>query len=299
MIKRLTKLVSRAVTRATLTLLAAFARLPFPIVRLAGSSLGLFAYWVAARRRHIARVNLQLCLPQLTAKQSEAFVRQHFQFYGRSFLERFIVWQCSEVRLRSLVQVSGLEHLASFQGKPLIILAPHFLGLDTGGVRIQLEVQIASMYSKQSNPVLDEVTLKGRTRFNNPILFSRQEGLLPAVRQLRSGTALYFLPDMDLGPREAVFSPFFNVPAATVTSVSRLAKLTGATVLPMVTTLHDHGYSMRFYPPWLDYPAHDPQAAADYMNRFIEERVLENPAQYLWTHKRFKTRPPGEPSVYQ
>jgi Kdo2-lipid IVA lauroyltransferase/acyltransferase len=298
MFKTLSKTISAGATRLTLATLAAYARLPYPIVRMTGRALGLLAYAVAGRRRKVAQVNLQLCMPQLSARERNTVVRHHFEFYARSFLERFIAWQCTPDRLRSLVQISGMEHFESMRGKPVIILAPHFLGLDTGGMRIQLDVQVSSMYSKQSNPVLDEVTLKGRTRFNNPILFSRQDGLLPAVRHLRSGTPLYFLPDMDLGPRDAVFSSFFGVPAATVTSVSRLAKLTGATVLPVVTTLHNKGYSLRFYPPWNDYPAADPQAAADYMNAFIEERVRENPAQYLWTHKRFKTRPPGEPAVY-
>jgi Kdo2-lipid IVA lauroyltransferase/acyltransferase len=298
MLKSLNKKVSELATRVILRVLATYAQLPYPIVRVTGRAIGLVAYALAARRRTIARINLQLCMPNLAAKERETIVRHHFEFYARSFLERFIAWECSPERIRSLVQVSGLEHFEQLYGKPMIILAPHFLGLDTGGMRIQVDAQVASMYSKQSNPVLDEVTLKGRTRFNNPILFSRQDGLLPAVRQLRSGVPLYFLPDMDLGPRDAVFSSFFNVPAATVTSVSRLAKLTGATILPVVTTLHDNGYSLRFYPPWLDYPANDLQAAADYMNRFIEERVLEAPAQYLWTHKRFKTRPPGQASVY-
>jgi Kdo2-lipid IVA lauroyltransferase/acyltransferase len=295
----LKKAVSATLTWGLLSALSAFARLPFPIVRAGGNILGLVAFGLAGRRRRIAHTNLRLCMPELTAREQQRLVRQHFQYYGRSFIERFIVWQCSPEHIRQLVQVSGMEHFQSLHGKPLIILAPHFLGLDTGGMRIQVEVQVATMYAKQSNPVLDQTILKGRNRFNNPILFSRQDGLLPVVRQLRSGTPLYFLPDMDLGPRDAVFSPFFTVQAATVTSVSRLAKLTGATVLPVVTTLHKSGYSLRFYPPWHDYPADDPQAAADYMNRFIQERVREHPAQYLWTHKRFKTRPPGEPSVYQ
>ena len=290
--------VGLGLTRALLSALRLFSRLPLVIITQAGNATGLLAYGLAARRRRIAQTNLTLCMPALSKSAREQIVRQHFCFYGRSFFERFIIWDASQERIKNLVHIEGLEHLQQQLGKPIIILAPHFLGLDAGGVRVSIEQQVVSMYANQSNPVLNEATLAGRTRFNDCVLLSRQDGLLPAVRLIKAGMPLYFLPDMDLGPRDAVFADFFGVPAATVTSVSRLAKLTGALVIPCVTHMHNKGYTVRFYPPWADYPVGDAQAAARYMNQFIEQRVQEMPAQYLWTHKRFKTRPPGEAPFY-
>ena len=138
----------------------------------------------------------------------------------------------------------------------------------------------------------------GRSRFGGTRMLLRNDGMRPALRLIRQGVPFYFLPDMDLGPRDAVFVPFFGVPAATVTSLARLAKATGAVVIPLVTRMTDTGYVAQLYPAWEDYPGEDLEAATRRMNAFIEERVLEMPEQYLWTHKRFKTRPPGEPGGY-
>jgi KDO2-lipid IV(A) lauroyltransferase len=138
----------------------------------------------------------------------------------------------------------------------------------------------------------------GRSRFNAPLLLSRQEGLRPALRAMRQGVPFYLLPDMDLGPRDAVFVPFFGVTAATVTSVARLARLSGAVVVPVITILTAKGYVTRFDRAWPDFPEDDDTAAATRMNAYIEARVREHPAQYLWSHKRFKTRPPGAAPLY-
>jgi KDO2-lipid IV(A) lauroyltransferase len=156
---------------------------------------------------------------------------------------------------------------------------------------------LASMYARQKSAVLNEAMTQGRSRFQGT-MFLRNEGLRPAVRWLRDGGAFYFLPDMDLGGRDALFVPFFGVPAATVTSAARLAKLTGAVVVPLVTRLTDSGYVACFHPAWHDYPGDDLEMATRHMNAFIEACVLEMPEQYLWTHRRFKTRPAGEPSPY-
>jgi KDO2-lipid IV(A) lauroyltransferase len=180
----------------------------------------------------------------------------------------------------------------------VIVLAPHFVGIDAGGIRLLLDhPRLASMYARQKSEVLDEAMTRGRVRFQGTMLL-RNDGLRPAVRWLRDGGAFYFLPDMDLGSRDAVFVPFFGVSAATVTSVARLAKLTGAAVVPLVTRLTDQGYEARFHEAWEGYPGDDLEAATRAMNAFIEARVLEMPEQYLWTHRRFKTRPPGESSPY-
>jgi KDO2-lipid IV(A) lauroyltransferase len=162
-----------------------------------------------------------------------------------------------------------------------------------------MEVGGASLYANQKSRVLTRVMTRGRSRFGGARMLLRNEGLRPAVRLIRQGVPFYFLPDMDLGPRDAIFVPFFGVPAATVVSVARLAQMTGAVVIPFVTRMTETGYVGQAYPPWTDFPGEDLAAATRRMNAFIEQRVLEMPEQYLWTHKRFKTRPPGEPRVYR
>ena len=154
------------------------------------------------------------------------------------------------------------------------------------------------MYARQKSAAFDAVMTQGRSRFDCTMIL-RNEGLRPVLRWLKGGGVFHFSPDMDLGARDAVFVPFFGVPAATVTSLTRLARLTGAAVVPMVTRFDAKGYVSRFYPAWDDQPDQDLETAARALNAFIEARVLEMPEQYLWTHRRFKTRPPGETSPYR
>jgi KDO2-lipid IV(A) lauroyltransferase len=212
-----------------------------------------------------------------------------------------MVWG-SDKKLLKLVRFEGRELLeaAVAEGRPVIVFAPHFIGLNMGGIRIAHEwPDSASIYSRQKNPVLDRIFMRARTRFGTPTLVSRQQGLRAVLRVLKGGKALYFLPDMDFGPRDAIFSPFFGVPAATVTALPRIAKLADAKVLPVVTRQVGDGYVVRVYPTWEGYPTDDVEADVRRMNAFIEERVREMPEQYFWAHKRFKTRPPGEPNPYR
>jgi Kdo2-lipid IVA lauroyltransferase/acyltransferase len=182
----------------------------------------------------------------------------------------------------------------------VIVLAPHFIGLNMGGIRIAHEYPgTASIYSRQKNAALDRIFLKARKRFGDPHLVSRQEGLRSVIRAIKTGKPFYFLPDMDFGMRDAIFSPFFGVPAATITALPRLAKITGASVVPVITSQEGGGYVARFYPAWEGYPTGDIDADVRRMNAFIEDRVREMPEQYFWAHKRFKTRPAGEPSPYR
>lgn len=263
--------------------------------------IATLAYRFAAHRRAVAMTNLRLCFPEWTDAARASLVKQHFQFYARAFLERFLIWFASPERIRQMVELRGIEHLKAAGDRPVIVLAPHFLGLDAGGVRLLLERRMATMYANQSNPVLNDWTLRGRTRFNDAVVVSRQQGITSVVRWLKRGLPLYFLPDMDLGPRDAIFVPFFGVPAATVTSVVRLSRALGAMVVPLVTEMTGSGYVATLHPGWI-HPDDDGQETVEQgvarMNRFIEQRILEHPEQYLWTHRRFKTRPPGAASVY-
>jgi Kdo2-lipid IVA lauroyltransferase/acyltransferase len=288
-------------SRLGLWLLRAIAACPDVVARGLGLAVGEVLWWTAWRRKHIALTNLRLCFPQWTATERKRVARAHFHLFMRSFFERFIVWTQSEERVRGLVSLEGWEHFEAHRGRPVILLAPHFCGIDAGGIRLQLESSFAAMYAQQKSQVLTEAMTAGRSRFNGARMLLRNEGLRAAVRVIREGVPFYFLPDMDLGPRDAVFVPFFGQPAATVTSVARLARLTGAAIVPLVTRMTATGYVAQFYPAWFPAPGHGPEdevREALRMNQFIEARVLEMPEQYLWTHRRFKSRPPGAGAVY-
>jgi len=288
--KRRTSPFGDALIRLAIAALKLLARLPYPLFRPIGEAVGSLLWVVARPRRRVTLINLRLCMPALSEQERHRLGRRHFQYFARSFFDRFIVWFGTEQRIRQLVSLEGFEHLAPYRGKPVILLAPHFCGIDAGGLRLQLDVEACSMYANQKSELLSEVMTQGRSRFNGARMYLRNDGLRPVIRELRNGVPFYFLPDMDLGPRDAIFVPFFGVPAATVTSVARLARITGTTT---------DGYRMRMYPAWTDYPVDDLPAATRWMNAFIEDRVREMPAQYLWSHKRFKTRPPGEPGFYR
>lgn len=277
---------------AGLAMLQTVARLPVAIIRDLSWPLALIIWVVAGERRRVAMTNLGLCFPHWSPAYRRRIALRHFHAFVASFFERFIFWFGPPDRLRALCTIDGLEHVTALAGKPVIVLAPHFLGLDAGGLRFQLEMRVDSMYAQQKSATLTRAMTDGRSRFHGSRMVLRNDGVRGAVRILRDGVPFYFLPDMDLGARDALFVPFFGVPAATVTSMARLARLTRAAVVPAVTTLTRKGYHLQFYAPWPDYPGDDLEQATRRMNSFIEQRVLEAPEQYLWSHKRFKTRPP-------
>ncbi len=274
--------------------------LPLPLLSRFGGVLGWTLYLLGAERRRVGRTNLQLCFPAWTARARERLLRRHYRAFGRSLLEQGVLWWSSKARVQRLVRIEGLAHWRAVADRPVIWLAPHFVGLDMGGVRLTTEYPLVSIYSHQKNRLFDRLLRHGRTRFGTTTLFSRQEGIRPVIRALRSGLPFYYLPDQDFGSRDAVFSPFFGVPAATISGLSRLSRATGAVVVPCVTRQlpGGRGYVVQFYPAWENFPGESVAADTRRMNAFIEARVREMPAQYFWLHKRFKTRPPGEARFY-
>ena len=274
--------------------------LPLALLARAGESLGMLFYALGRERRRVCLLNLERCFPGLSANERVALAKRHFRALGRSLLERGILWWSPRETILRLVRIKGFEHLRALKGTPVILLAPHFVALDTGFARLACEIDAASIYSKQKSDAMNRVLLAGRTRFGSQRLFSRQDGVRPALAALKEGLPFYYLPDQDYGPRDAIFVPFFGVPAATITGLSRLAKLAGASVVPCVTRMlpDGEGYELACYPAWEGFPTEDAAADTCRMNAFIEERVREMPEQYLWTHKRFKTRPAGEARWY-
>ncbi|MCZ2136379.1 MAG: lipid A biosynthesis acyltransferase [Burkholderiales bacterium] len=291
-----------ALTRGGSKLLS---RLPLPVIAALSVPLATLGWWLAGPRRRVALTNLRLCFPESSERERVAIAKAHFRAYVQAALEHGFLWNASAERIRDYVTLHDEQQWRRFRDhdphKPIIWLCPHFIGLDAAAIRISVDTSGCSLYSQQSNPDIDRLLLDGRTRFGHSKIIARNEGVKPIVRAMREGLPFYYLPDMDFGLRDSVFVPFFGVEAATITGVSRLAKLTGAVVVPVIATQRPRGagYDVRFYPAFTDFPSGDDVADAKRVNAFIEERVRENIAQYLWTHKRFKTRPPGAPSLYR
>ena len=275
--------------------------LPLPLLGRVGKLTGSILFMTLRSRRHIALTNLRLCMPELTEAERVDIARGHFQAYSRSVWERGILWWGSEARLRRLIQVEpGPVPVAEMTSKPTILLCPHFVCLDVAGASIAMVASASSMYVQQKNATFDKVLRAGRARFKPVKLFTRQDGIKPILRALRDKLPYFMLPDMDFGEKDAEFVPFFGIDAATLTATARIAATTGAQVMPVIATFlpNYQGWRVKFYPVWDNYPGPDMVAATRRMNEFIEERVREAPAEYFWTHKRFKTRPNGEPSLY-
>ena len=287
-------------TRLALGLIWLVHRLSFRSIARVGRAVGWLGYRLALPRRKVVLTNLRLCFPALSDAERDTLARRHFSALGRAFLDRSILGYAPEARVKEFVRLENLELYEAAKQKPLLLLAPHFVGMDMGGVRLVIDAPLATMYGKQKDAALDEAIRRGRVRFGEPTVISRQDGIRPVIRALRDGIPFYYLPDMDLGPRESIFAPFFGVQTATVPALSRLAQVSRARVMPVITRqLPDgEGYAAKFYPAWDDFPSGDAEADTRRMNAFIEDRVREMPEQYYWVHKRFKTRPPGEPRFY-
>lgn len=276
--------------------------LPLPVLGRIGKGIGSLLFVLMRKRRHITLTNLQLCFPQKTHDQHVQLARKHFQYFARSVLERGILWWASPARLSRLIQVVPQVPVQQIADRPTIFLCPHFVCLEVAGIAITMQAPACSIYTKQRNKIFDAALRKGRLRFtadeNN--LLSRDAGVKPIIRAMKSGRAFLMLPDMDFGVRDSIFTPFFGISAATLTSPARLAAATEGQIIPVVTRFLPsyQGWQVIFYPPWNDYPGTDITAATRRMNTYIEERILESPAEYFWSHKRFKTRPDGEKSLY-
>jgi KDO2-lipid IV(A) lauroyltransferase len=286
--------------RALLVLMWLLHWLPLSLLGRLGEWIGGTLFYVAKSRRHITLTNLRLCFPEMSEDARRTLAKNHFRAYARALLERSILWWASEQRLRRLIVIEPALPLQAMQSGPTIVLCPHFVSLDVAGVAVMLDSSGCTIYTRQRNRVFDKALRKGRTRFRPVSLFARSEGILPVIRAMRAGLPFVMLPDMDFGSKDAAFVPFFGIPAATLTAPARLAATTGAKVIPVVATVlpNYQGWKVTFFPPWEDYPGKDLIEATRRMNQFIEEQVLKTPAEYFWAHRRFKTRPPGEPDVY-
>lgn len=276
--------------------------LPLAVLAPLGQAFGLLLYVLVAPRRKVVLTNLRLCFPELSEGERRTLARRNFAITGRSMLERGLAWWAGPARLRAMVRIEGLERLNALKaaGRPVILLAPHFVGLDMAGTRLSMEGDFVSVYARQKDRVFDRWLYHGRSRFNDQLLLSRHDGVRATVKAMKAGRPFYYLPDLDYGRKESIFVPFFGVPAATITGLPRLARLAGAAVVPCVTRIlpGGAGYVLELGGPWADYPSDDVEADTRRMNTWLEEVIRTMPEQYYWVHRRFKTRPEGEPRIY-
>lgn len=295
-------MIVRWATHLALGLQWLLSLLPMALLAPMGRVVGGLAWHLARGRRQVALRNLELCLPELSPHQRRAIAREHFALVGRAMVEHGLTWHASAERLKRLIHVEGDVALAERSERPVMWLVPHFVALEVAAVAVQLfqSRRVVSVYQPQSNPVFERAQYRGRMRFDRGMLHSRFESARLLMRAVRDGHAFFNLPDMDFGERDAAFVPFFGVSAATLLAPSRLARALDMVVQPVLAEVlpGGAGYRVRFLDPWTDFPTDDPVADTARMNRWIEQEVRRMPAQYLWVHKRFKTRPRGEPSLY-
>jgi len=286
-------------SRAGILFMRLLAKLPLAWIRSLGWVMGWALYGVAVPRRRVVATNLALCFPQYSARQRRGLTVQTFIYFAQAWLDRSWLWHGSETIVRERLRLTGA--VGELDGhESTILFAPHFVGMDAGATALSIQVprQFNTIVTPQRSPVIDAWISAGRQRFGNAQLFDRFDGVKKIVASLRAGEPLYLLPDMNFGPQESIFVPFYGVPAATVPSLSRFARLGRAKVVPVLTRMTPRGYEVELLEHWRGFPSDDSAADTALMNQRLERYIDTMPAQYYWVHKRFKTRPPGEPPVY-
>lgn len=275
------------------------AHLPWPVKRGLGKAIGLLLLKVAGRRRHITEVNVRLCFPDKTPAQQQQLVRDIFIANGIGLMETATAWFRSPDYLRPITSIRGAEHLqhALDQGKGAIIIGIHFSTLDLAGAINKLYFDIDTFYRKHDNPLFEAIMTRSRKRIYGAAI--DRKDLKAALKRIKSGRAIWYSPDQDFGREVSVFAPFFGIQAASINMTSRLAKMTGCAVVPLAVSRQENGsYQLEYFPALEAFPTADPVADATQVNAFIEFAIRRHPEQYMWMHRRFKTRPEGENGFY-
>ncbi|WP_110602968.1 MULTISPECIES: LpxL/LpxP family Kdo(2)-lipid IV(A) lauroyl/palmitoleoyl acyltransferase [Salinicola] len=281
-------------------LMRAGALLPWRLKLALGRGIGLLSWKLAKRRRHITDTNLALCFPELDDRQRAELVRKTFVANGIGILETATGWCRDPEHLRHRVTFRGTEHMerAMAQGKGALIIGIHFSTLDLGGALHSLFFPADVVYRPHDNPVFEDFMTRARRGIFGAAI--DRHDLRGVVRRIKSGHAVWYSPDQDFGREASVFAPFFGVPAASIKLTAKIARMTGAPVMPLMFHRNpdNRTYTLEYLPPLKDFPSGDDVADAAQVNAFIEQAIRRHPEQYLWLHRRFKTRPPGDSSFY-
>jgi len=268
--------------------------LPFRLQIILGRRIGRIFYTLASKRRHITKVNIKLCFPELTKAEQNELVKQTFENMGIGLMETGMSWWASEKRRKKLQEtIEGLEHIQNAQkeNKAVLLVGAHFSSLDLGIILLSQYAQIFAIYRAHKNSVFDWVMYKGRSK--HVTMIERHE-MHEVIRRLRQRKIIWYAPDQDYGAKYSVYAPFFGQPAATITATARLAKADYVTVLPFKHHRINGKYHITIGEPLENYPSGNAQQDAARINSLIETAIREHPAQYLWQHRRFKTQEQGK-----
>lgn len=282
-------------------LLFLLVQLPYPLLHRLGIWMGRTSMHFMKRRVSIARRNLELCFPDMDKEQINHRIIGNFESLGMGLLETGMAWFWSDRRVKRWFNVSGLHNLQAAQrdGRGALVIGVHFMSLELGGRAMGLCQPMMAMYRPHNNKLMEWVQTKGRMRSNKAMINRRD--LRGMVQALKQGEAVWFAPDQDYGPKGSVFAPLFAVPQAATTSgtwmLARMAKPAMVTVV-LIRQEDGSGYELVIQPELKDYPIDDELQAAAYMNQVIEREIMRAPNQYMWLHRRFKTRPVGANSLY-
>lgn len=277
------------------------AHLPFRLLMRLGRMAGRLALHLNPERRRIAATNIALCFPELDPAAQQALVRANLCDVGMMLAEFALGWMGSDRAVAKVpVTVEGLEHLeaARAAGRGVLLVGGHFSHLEFSARLVSSHIRIAGMYRRMDSDVFEFAVLRARLHYADA-MFDKDD-IRGTVRYLKAGGTLWYAPDQDMRSKDNVFVPFFGVPAATITATHHLARLSNALVIPFYHRRlpGDAGYAMRLGAPLAEFPSDDAAVDTARVNGQIEQMVREAPEQYLWVHKRFKTRPPGEPKLY-
>ncbi|KTC45623.1 lipid A biosynthesis lauroyl acyltransferase, partial [Pseudomonas putida] len=272
-------------------------QLPYGALLRLGRWLGLGMYRVASERRRVAARNLELCFPQMPPVERKRLLKENFASTGIAFFEMAMSWWWPKARLAKLAHIEGLEHLQAAQrdGEGAILMALHFTTLEIGAALLGQRHTIDGMYREHRNALFDFVQRQGRERHNLDSLAVEREDVRGMIKLLRKGRAIWYAPDQDYGAKQSIFVPLFGIEAATVTATTHFARLGKARVIPFTQRrLEDgSGYRLVLHPPLEGFPGESEAADALRINQWVEQAVTECPEQYLWAHRRFKSRPAG------
>lgn len=284
-----------------LGLLWLVVQLPYAVLLQLGRLLGTVMYRVSPRRNIAAR-NLELCLPERSVAERDRVLRENFASSGIAFFEMAMSWWWPRARLARLAHIEGLEHLQAAQreGRGVILMALHFTTLEIGAALLGQRHTIDGMYREHKNALFNYIQRRGRERHNLDSTAIEREDVRTMLKVLRQGRAIWYAPDQDYGRKQSLFVPLFGIPAATVTATTKFARLGRALVVPFTQErLADgSGYRLTIHPPLADFPGESEEADCLRINQWVEQAVRACPEQYLWAHRRFKTRPEGAAKLY-
>lgn len=282
-------------------LLRLISYLPYRMQMGLGRALGQLLRYVSPKRRKIAETNLQLCFPEWTDEQRRQILEKHFESLGMSLFEFGITWWWPDDRFRPLAKIEGLENLqeALNKNKGVILLAGHFTTLEIISRVLKLHADFHPMYRKNNNPLIDHIITSGRVRHTGKAI--PHDDLRSMIRSLRSNMPVLYIPDQNFGRKHSIFVPFFGIQTATVPATSRLAAIDNTPVLPIIQQRlqDDQGYCLIIEKELENFPTEDQEQDTTRINQIFEQQVRNNPVDYLWVHRRFKTRPEGGENIYK